>query len=105
MKSVPRRTFILQVVAAGSALATSQAMAQAAATKLEESNAQAIALGYKNDSTKVDQAKFPKHAAAQNCSSCQLFQGKGKDTVGGCPIFPGKQVAATGWCSAWVKKA
>lgn len=105
MKSAPRRTFILQVVAAGSALAATKVMAQAAAAKLEESNAQAIALGYKNDSSKVDQAKFPKHTAAQNCSSCQLFQGKVKETVGGCPIFPGKQVAATGWCSAWVKKA
>ena len=105
MKSVPRRTFILQVIASGSALATMQAMAQAAATKLEESNAQAIALGYKHDSAKVDQTKFPKHAAAQSCSNCQLYQGKSKDTLGGCPIFPGKQVAATGWCSAWVKKA
>ena len=22
-----------------------------------------------------------------------------------CAIFPGKQVAAKGWCAAWVKKA
>jgi hypothetical protein len=105
MKSVPRRTFMLQAVAAGSALAGAQVLAQTAGATLEESNAQAIAMGYKNDTTKVDQAKFPKHAAAQNCSTCQLFQGKGKDSLGGCPIFPGKQVSATGWCSAWVKKA
>lgn len=104
MKSVPRRTFMLQVVAAGSALAGTQVMAQTAGAKLEESNPQAIAMGYKHDTTKVEQAKFPKHAAAQNCSNCVLFQGKGKDALGGCPIFAGKQVSASGWCSAWVKK-
>lgn len=105
MQSIPRRTFMLQLVAAGSAVAGSHAMAQPAGPKLEESNPQAVAMGYKNDTNKVDQAKFPKHAAAQSCSTCQLFQGKGKEALGGCPIFAGKSVAATGWCSAWVKKA
>ncbi len=105
MQSIPRRTFMLQVAAAGSALAGAQVMAQPAGARLEESNPQAVAMGYKHDTTKVDQAKFPKHAAAQSCSTCQLFQGKGKDALGGCPIFAGKQVAATGWCSAWAKKA
>lgn len=66
---------------------------------------QARALGYKQDTTKVDAKKYPNHAASQNCASCQLFLGKPKDATGGCPLFAGKQAAATAWCSAWAKKA
>jgi len=28
-----------------------------------------------------------------------------KEVAGPCPLFAGKQVAAKGWCNAWVKKA
>ena len=66
---------------------------------------QAIALGYKHDTTKVDPKKYPKHAVAQKCSNCPLFQGKAGDAWGPCPLFAGKQVTAAGWCSAWTGKA
>ena len=33
-----------------------------------------------------------------------LYQGAANSTAGGCPLFPGKQVAAKGWCSAYAKK-
>lgn len=39
-----------------------------------------------------------------SCSTCNLYQG-GTASSGGCPIFPGKEVAATGWCKSWVAKA
>ena len=104
MKSTDRRVFMLQVIA-GSSLATSRVMAQSGGVKLEETDPQALALGYKRDTTKVDAAKFPKHANTQTCGTCQLYQGKGKDPFGPCSLFAGKQVAAGGWCSAWVKKA
>jgi High potential iron-sulfur protein len=103
-----RRTFIIHA-AVGSAtaavgiLAANQALAQAPA--VAETETQAASLGYKVNATKVDKAKFPKYAAGQNCKSCQLYQGKPDDKMGGCPLFAGKQVAATAWCSAWVKKA
>ena len=58
-----------------------------------------------SDTTKVDAAKFPKHAATQMCGNCALYQGKATDKAGGCPLFAGKQVAAAGWCSAYAKKA
>lgn len=103
MNHCNRRTFILHAAAGGSALGATLAMAQAG-PKLEETDPQAMALGYKQDATKVDKAKYPKHAATDNCSGCQLFQGKPKEAVGPCPIFAGKQVSATGWCSAWTKK-
>jgi len=100
-----RRTFMLRVVATGAVVSASQTYAQVAGPKLEEGDPQATALGYKSDTTKVDAKKYPNHAAAQNCATCQLFQGKAKDVTGGCPLFAGKQVMATGWCSAWAKKA
>ena len=97
-----RRTFFLQAVAAGSALTTFKAVAQPA--RVAESEPQAAALGYKNDSKTVDKQKFPKHEDSQICGNCQLFQGKPQDEWGGCAIFAGKQVAGPGWCSAWIKK-
>lgn len=103
MNQYNRRTFILTVAASCAALGATQVAAQAA--KLEESDPQATALGYKMDSTKVDAKKYPNHANTQSCSGCQLFQGKPADAGGPCPLFAGKVVSAKGWCSAWVKKA
>ena len=31
--------------------------------------------------------------------------GKAGAVEGPCPLFPGKSVAANGWCASWVKKA
>ena len=105
MSHSSRRHFVLQIVAAGAAIASLDARAQGAGPKLSEADPQAVALGYKDDTTKVDAKKYPKHASDQKCSNCQLFQGKASDATGGCALFPGKQVAASGWCSAWNKKA
>lgn len=96
-----RRTFMITVAAAGVGFATA-AHAQA---KVDEKDPQAVALAYVADATKVDNKKYPKYAAGQNCASCALYQGKATDAYGGCPLFAGKQVAGKGWCSAWAKKA
>jgi hypothetical protein len=104
MSSIDRRKFV-QALAAGSVLASTGTMAQAQGAKVEESDPQAVALGYKHDTKAVDGKKYPKHEASQDCANCQLFQGKAQDEWGGCPLFAGKQVAGKGWCSAWVKKA
>jgi high potential iron-sulfur protein len=105
MSTSSRRHFVLQIVAAGAVIASLDARAQGAGAKLSESDPQAVALGYKDDTTRVDDKKYPKHASTQTCANCQLFQGKAGDALGGCALFPGKQVAAAGWCSAWNKKA
>lgn len=105
MKNTNRRLFILHVAASSSVLAASQAMAQAAAPMVSEKDAQAAALGYAAETSKVDTKKYPKHAIEQKCSNCQLYAGKPKETGGPCPLFAGKQVSANGWCSAYVKKA
>jgi hypothetical protein len=98
-----RRSFIIHFATIGTVLASAQALGQGA--MVSEADAQAAALGYKADSTKVDKTKFPKYAAGQQCGNCVLFQGKPGDASAGCGIFPGKQVATKGWCSAWAKKA
>lgn len=97
-----RRVFIAQLSLGGTALLAGSAMA--AAPMLAESDAQAKALGYVADAAKADKAKFPKFAAGQNCANCALYQGKA-GAAGPCPLFPGKDVAAKGWCSAYAKKA
>lgn len=97
-----RRVFMLHTLAGAGAVAlTSRAQAQAL---LSETDPQSVALGYKADTTKVDKAKYPKHAATQLCNNCALYAGKATDAAAGCPLFPGKQVAGKGWCSAWAKK-
>ena len=103
MKSTNRRVFMMQVAAGGTALAA--AASASAQAMVNEKDPQAATLGYAADSTKVDAKKFPKHAAAQKCSNCQLYTGAAGSKSGPCSIFPGKQVAAGGWCSAYVKKA
>jgi len=87
------------------ALATETRSARAAdLPPVEESAAQAQALGYRHDAAQVDRAKFANYVEGSTCANCQLFQGAAADW-GPCAIFPGVAVAAKGWCSAYVKKA
>ena len=99
-----RRIFVIQSVVGAGILASTR-LALAADPLVQETDPQAVALGYKSDATKADKAKFPKYAAGQQCSNCALYQGKPTDAAAPCPLFAGKQVAAKAWCSAWAKKA
>jgi hypothetical protein len=99
-----RRVFMLQVAAGSAVLAAGAAQAQGA-PMVNEKDPQPMAMGYVADTTKADAKKFPKHAATQKCSNCALYTGAAGSTAGPCGIFPGKAVAANGWCSAYVKKA
>ena len=105
MTQQTRRIFMLRFVATGATLGAISVSAQTGGPRLEESDPQAVALGYKQDTSKVDAKKYPNHASTQTCANCQLFQGKATDPSGGCPLFGAKQVASGGWCSAWNKKA
>lgn len=69
--------------------------------RVEEAGEQAVALGYRHDTTRVDQAKYPKHTAAQKCSNCSFWQGKPEEPWAGCAMFGRKQIAGPGWCAAW----
>ena len=72
-------------------------------SRLDESDSSAVALSYKHNAEELDASKFPTLTANTRCSNCQLYLG-GDSPWGGCPIFPGKQVKATGWCTAYTPK-
>jgi High potential iron-sulfur protein len=72
---------------------------------LSESDPTAMALGYKEDATKVDKAKFTTWKAGADCSNCKFWTGKAGDAYGPCQIFPGKATNAKGWCSGYSAKA
>jgi hypothetical protein len=96
-----RRQFIQIIPLAGAALLASRG---AYAAMVDEKDPQAVALGYVADAAKVNKAKYKQFAAGQHCGTCALYQG-GAAASGGCALFPGKQVANAGWCSAYAKKA
>lgn len=110
-ESQARRRF-LKVMAAGAvaapltgALLRSGFASAAEESHLDEADPAAAALGYKQDTTQVDAAKYPQHAADQECVKCRYFQGKAGDEWAPCALFPGKgSVHAKGWCSAYAAK-
>ena len=69
------------------------------------SDPQAQALGYVSQAAQADKAKFPRHAATQQCASCSLYGGPPSQPQASCALFPGRNVAAAAWCSAWVARA
>jgi len=98
-----RRHFLgLAGTAAGAIALASALPRQARADDLPHltlDDATAKALNYTEDATK---APAP-HQAGQACSNCNFFSGTG--AYGPCQLFPGKAVAAKGWCSGYAKKA
>jgi len=102
-----RRNFLrkLAVSAAMPAVLCGQAFGQVPPpAKLEETDPVATALGYKEDTTKVDAVKYPMHKPEQRCDNCALYTGKAGEASGPCGAFGGKLVTAGGWCQVWAKK-
>ena len=97
-----RRNFIIGLANAGAVIGGA---VRAQATKVDEKEPQAVALGYVDDAAKAAVRKQPKYAPGQACASCALYQGKPADATGPCALFGGRLVASKGWCTAWAKKA
>ena len=100
-KVISSRRRFLRTAGAGTVLVTMSGLLASRATKagghlpkVDPSGPQASALGYVHEST----------TEGQWCNNCQLWQG-GDNAWGGCAIFPGKEVAAKGWCKSWVMKS
>jgi len=72
---------------------------------LSESDPTAMALGYKDDATKVDATKFTTFKPGALCDNCKFWTGKQGDEWGPCQLFPGKATHAKGWCSGYSVKA
>jgi hypothetical protein len=111
IKKYDRRQFIKIGVTAGSgAIALCAIPAHLLAQdKVAESEPLAQAMGYVEDATKTDTAKFPKRAgeagATQFCYNCALFAGAADAEFAPCSIFQNRLVAGAGWCNAWVLKS
>lgn len=101
MNPTNRRTFMMQVAVSGTALAACRAEAEV--KKLTETEPQALALGYREDTKTVDAGKYPKHAATQTCKNCMIFKGTGADG-GSCHLFGSRILSGNGWCSQWAAK-
>ncbi len=88
----------LAVAASLAGLATSRSeLARAAdAPPIAENDPAAKAVKYVVDATKAKGA-----APGSTCANCALYQGKYGTKDGPCQIFPGKTVAAAGWCASW----
>lgn len=106
MSTIPRRKFI-QLSAAAAAGCLAQPNHEARADDLphlSEDDPMAMAMKYTNDASTVDPASRNNPAADQVCVNCSLAQGTAGDAWLPCQIFPGKSVAAKGWCSVWAPK-
>jgi hypothetical protein len=90
---VSRRT-VLKGLAAIPVVAAVGYHGGASAAMLTSDDPTAKALEYTEHSTQE----------GKSCSNCNLYQG-GTAASGPCAIFPGKEVAATGWCKSWNPKA
>jgi high potential iron-sulfur protein len=81
-----------------------EGIAASALPALDTKDPTANALGYLDDTTKVDASANPTHKADQRCDTCAQFIALAGEARGTCNIFPGKTVANKGWCKTWSKK-
>jgi hypothetical protein len=81
-----------------------EAAAQANLPHLDEKDSLAVAMGYVHDAKKVDPNKVPQYKPGSDCANCLQLQGKEGDKWRPCNLFPGKLVAADGWCKVWVPR-
>jgi hypothetical protein len=89
---------VLPALQLGSAAAADEAI-------LSETDPTAQALGYVADASKIDSAKEAAFKAGSACHSCALYQtAQEKGGHAPCAAFPGKLVAAAGWCRAYAAK-
>jgi len=70
---------------------------------VDETSEQAVALGYREDTRKVDGKKYPKHSPDQHCANFSFWQGKPDEAWAGCAMFGRKHIANGAWCMAWAK--
>jgi hypothetical protein len=64
---------------------------------LSENDPKAKAQNYVEDASRAKDAQ-----PGATCANCGLYGGAQGSTQGPCAtLFPGKQVKAAGWCSAW----
>ena len=97
-----RREFILKLIPlTGAALALPR-LAHADVPALTEDDKMAKAMGFRLQTEKADQVKFPKHANDQTCAKCLHYTTVGAESAR-CDLF-NKIVPKGGWCSGFSKR-
>jgi hypothetical protein len=97
-----RRTLLRNLALAGAAIVLPVVRAQSAEPPhLEVKDPAAVKLGYVEKAAAVDAKKFPTYEKGSSCENCSQLQGSAGAAYRPCTLFPGKLVAAAGWCSAW----
>ena len=101
MRSSNRRVVLISALAGGPALLQlPKALAQF--PKVDENEPKATAIGYRHDTRKVDQARYPKHAPDQQCHNCLAFAPENPaDEWGECDLMSDRLVHRNGWCSSY----
>jgi hypothetical protein len=99
---LPRRHFLRACGAVALATLPGRALAQAP-QRLTADDPLAVALAYVEDAADVDPEAQPTFKPGSNCANCTLYV-KAQEAEGyaPCGAVGGKQVAAAGWCKAWV---
>ncbi len=104
MVNKSKRSLLAFMPAAGVVFFTAKATF-AQPSRVDEKDANAVALGYKHDAMAVDAKKHGQYVKGSVCANCTLYAGKPTDPWAPCGALGGKQVNAKGWCVAYVKKA
>ncbi len=94
MKNIDRRNFLKLSGGALIGVTLGSVALRAQAEPLDPTDATALALKYAHVS--------PVEGAY--CDGCAFIQGEDGKEWRPCAIFPGKEVAAKGWCSAYAPK-
>jgi hypothetical protein len=103
-KNLTRRTLLKSIAVAlpASAVILQQDTMADDLPKLDPSDPTAMALVYVEDPADLDKSNpaAARYQAGQTCANCIQIQGDSGD-YRPYGIFPGKTVAAAGWCSVW----
>ena len=70
--------------------------------RLDESDPTASAFAYAKDARTV--GADARGGADRVCATCRLYA-QASEQWGPCTLFPGKAVAAQGWCKCWVARS
>jgi hypothetical protein len=98
------RRVLLKNLALGAGLAAILPSRQSYAAEpphLDVKDPAAMALGYVENASQTDVKKYPSYVNGSTCENCLLLQGNPGESYRPCNLFPGKLVAAAGWCSGW----
>jgi len=93
--------FILAAVVATVAAGT----ASAQPARVDEKDANAVSLTYKDDATAVDAKKYGQCMKGSICANGTLYAGKSSELWDPCGALGGEQFSTDGGCVAYAKQA